>query len=169
MPSKYLEDIDLPGHRGRPAMSVGDRVWLVALRNRPAVLRLWHCLEATSKTLIGSYGFLTTDALDDAGVRESLIAHWRSIDYADNGERIETIPGSMIAGDLFRLGLGLADIEQGTVVAPQRRPAACERRQGIQPVTQAKRRHEGHKAAQAASTHEPVLVRRRGQGVARGE
>ena len=168
MPSEYLDDIDLPGHRGRPAMFLRDRIWLVAVRNRQTVKRLWDRLQ-TATTITGLYGCLGSDLLDEVGVPETLIAHWRTIDYADTGERIEVIPGSMIASDLLRLGLGLADIEQGTVVALQRRPAAREQRQGTQPVTQANRRHEGHKAAQAASTHEPVLVRRRGQGVARGE
>jgi|688.fasta_scaffold339668_2 hypothetical protein len=167
MPSEYLEDIDLPGHRGRPAMFVGDRVWLVDGRNRQTVKRLWDRLQ-TVTTITGGYGCLTTDDLDDVGVRETLISHWRTIDYTDAGERIEAIPGCMIAGDLFRLGLGLADIEQGTVVAPQRRPAPVKRHPAAEPAKAASSRHKGDRAAQASVAHEPVLIRRRSKGVTRG-
>jgi hypothetical protein len=167
MPSEYLEDIKLPGHRGRPAMFVGDRVWLVDVRNRQTVKRLWDRLQ-TVTTIMGGYGCLTTDDLDDVGGRETLIAHWRTIDYTDAGERVEAIPGSMIASDLFRLGLGLADIEQGTVVAPQRRPAPVKRHPAAEPVKAASSRHKGDRAAQASVAHEPVLIRRRSKGVTRG-
>lgn len=167
MPSEFIEDIDLPGHRGRPAMFLCDRVWLVDVRNRQTVKRLWDRLQ-TATTIMGLYGCLNSDMLDEVGVPETLVSHWRTIDYADNGERIETIPGSMIAGDLFRLGLGLADIEQGTVVAPQRRPAPVKRHPAAEPAKAASSRHKGDRAAQASVAHEPVLIRRRSKGVTRG-
>jgi hypothetical protein len=167
MPSEYLEDIDLPGHRGRPAMFLRDRIWLVAVRNRQTVKRLWDRLQ-TATTIMGLYGCLSSELLDEVGVPETLIAHWRTIDYADNGERIETIPGSMIASDLLRLGLGLADIEEGTVVAPQRRPAPVKRHPAAEPVKAAWSRHKGDKAAPANVAHEPVLIRRRSKEVTRG-
>lgn len=152
MPSKppsYLEDIALPGHPGRPKMALQDRSWLVHVRNRAAVAKLWARLQESPRTICGDYGFLVGDLLDDDGVPETLVSHWRSIDYADTGERIERIPGSMIARDLVRLGLGHADVMAGTVITPRPRPA-------------------GGKQAQSPRPTQPVLIRRRGMGVARG-
>lgn len=167
-PSPYLEDIRLPGHRHRPDMAMSDRLWLVDPFNRGAVANLWACILTARRCALGTYGFLTSDQLDDAGIRETLIAHWRTIDYTDAGERIETIPGSMIAHDLELLGLGLADIENGTVVTPQRRPAPVRRHPAAEPVKAASSPHKGDNASQAVAAPEPVLIRRRSKGVPRG-
>lgn len=164
----YLEDIRLPGHRHRPDMAMSDRLWLVDPFNRGAVANLWACILTARRCALGTYGFLTSDQLDDAGIRETLIAHWRTIDYTDAGERIETISGSMIAHDLELLGLGLADIENGTVVTPQRRPAPVRRHPAAEPVKAASSPHKGDNASQAVAAPEPVLIRRRSKGVPRG-
>lgn len=168
MPSEYLEDIKLPGHRHRPDMAMSDRLWLVDPSNREAVANLWDCIVKAPLCIMGTYGYLTSDQLDDAGVRETLISHWRTIDYTDAGERIETIPGSMVAYDLVLLGLGRRDIEEGTVVAPQRRPAPVKRHPAAEAVKAAWSRHKGDKAAPASGAHEPVLIRRRSKEVTRG-
>lgn len=151
----YLEDIKLPGHRGRPDMAVRDREWLVDPANRRTVAKVWERLIAAPRTLLGNYGFLTTDELEDDGVPEWLVSHWRSIDYAATGERIETIPGGMIAHDLERIGLGLADIEAGTVNTPRPRPRAA-------PQPRPRRAPPPPPAAEVKS--EPVVIRRRGSG-----
>ena len=168
MPSEYLEDIKLPGHRHRPDMAMSDRLWLVDPSNREAVADLWACIVKAPLCIMGTYGYLTSDQLDDAGVRETLISHWRTIDYAENGERIETIPGSNIAHDLALLGLGRRDIEEGTVVAPQRRPAPVKRHPAAEPVKAACSRHEGDKAAQVSVACEPLVIRWLGKAVPNG-
>lgn len=146
----YLEDIDLPGHRDRPSMFIEEKAWLVDPANRETVKKLWARLRAAPPTICGSYGFLIGEEIEDDGVPEILVAHWRHIEYTDTGERIEQIPGGMVARDLERLGLGREAVEQGTVVPPRPRPA---------PV----------KAATARSPRptEPVVIRRREVGVAR--
>lgn len=149
-PPVYLEDIVLPGHRGRPDMAMSDRQWLVDPRNRQTVAKLWERLQESPRTACGDYGHLVGDQLEDDGVPEYLVAHWRSIDYADAGERIELIPGSMIARDLRRLGLTHADVVAGTVVPPRPRPAVVKQAQ-VRPSRPA----------------EPVLSRRRETGVTR--
>lgn len=157
MPSKpFLDDIDLPGHRERPDMDIGEREWLVHPRNRPTVAKLWALLQEVPRTICGAYGFVSSDQLDDAGVPERLVSHWRTIDYTGAGERIEQIPGSMIARDLDRLGLEREAVEQGTVVPPRRRPAPVKAATAI-PAT-----------ARSNRPTEPVVIRRRETGVARG-
>lgn len=159
MPSKplpFLEDIELPGHSERPDMDIGGREWIVHPRNRAAVARLWALLQEAPRTVCGVYGFLTSDQLDDVGVPEWLISHWRLIDYTDAGERVETIPGGMVARDLDRLGLGRDDVEQGTVVPPRPRPAPVKTATAIPATVRSNR------------PAEPVVIRRRETGVARG-
>ncbi len=124
----YLEDISLPGHRDRPSMFIEEKAWLVDPANRETVKKLWARLRAAPPTICGGYGFLIGEEMEDDGVPEILVAHWRHIEYTDTGERIEQIPGGMVARDLNRLGLTFRDVEAGTVVTPQRRPA-----QGYQP------------------------------------
>lgn len=156
MPSKppvYLEDIALPGHRGRPDMDDRERQWLVDPRHQDVVARLWERLKAVSPSLLGGYGILTSEQLEDDGVPETLVAHWRSIEYGEQGERIEWIPGGMIARDLNRLGLGSDDVAAGTVVVPRPRP---------QPQLQP--RQEAQVIAPPAAPVKPVVIRRRGEG-----
>jgi hypothetical protein len=151
----WLEDVRLPGHRGRPDMAVQDRVWLVDPSNRSIVIRIWGQLQAATLTITGNYGNLSGDLLEGDGVPETLVSHWRSIDYTATGERIEKIPGGMIARDLDRLGLGLADIQAGTVNTPRRRPRAA-------PRPQPRRAPPQRQAAEVQT--EPVVIRRRGSG-----
>lgn len=149
-PPVYLEDIALPGHRGRPDMAMSDRQWLVDARNRQTVAKLWERLQESPRTICGDYGHVVGEQLEDDGVPEYLVSHWRTIDYGDRGERIELIPGSMIARDLRRLGLAHADVVAGTVVPPRPRPAVVTPPQ-----------------ARAPRQTEPVLIRRRETGVPR--
>jgi hypothetical protein len=123
----WLEDIDLPGHYARPAMAGQDRAWLVDPANRATVAKVWKRLQAAPRTLMGGHGLLTSEGLEEDGVPEWLVAHWRSIDYSATGERIELIPGGMVARDLERLGLGLADVQAGTVKTPRPRPRPTPR------------------------------------------
>ena len=150
MPSStipFLEDIELPGHRDRPDMAMPDRSWLVHPRNRSAVARLWARLQEAPRTACGGYGFLPGEQLEDDGIPEVIVSHWRAVDYTDAGDRIEQIPGGMIARDLERLGLAQADVMSGAVTAPRPRPSAAT-------VPKAK-----------APRHvEPLVIRRRGEG-----
>lgn len=157
MPSEYLEDIAMPGHRDRPAMSLGDRLWLIAARNRQTIEKLWDRLTSAT-TIIGGYGCIDGDLLEEDGVPETLVSHWRTIDYTDAGERIVSIPGGMIARDLALLGLGREAVEQGTVITPQRRPAVGRQRPASRPAT----------PAWANTPHEPLVIRWRGKAVSRG-
>ena len=149
--STYLEDIELPGHRGRPDMDDRERHWLVDPANRDVVLRLWRRLRDVSPSLLGGYGILTSEQLEDDGVPETLVAHWRSIEYGEQGERIEWVPGGMIARDLNRLGLKFSDVAAGSVVAPLPRP---------QPQPRQTARVIGPQAVAV----KPVVIRRRGKG-----
>ena len=150
MPSStipFLEDIELPGHRDRPDMAMPDRSWLVHPRNRSAVARLWARLQEAPRTACGGYGFLPGEQLEDDGIPEVIVSHWRAVDYTDAGDRIEQIPGGMIARDLERLGLAQADVMSGAVTVPRPRPSAAT-------VPKAK-----------APRHvEPLVIRRRGEG-----
>jgi hypothetical protein len=128
MPSKpfpYLEEIELPGHHDRPDMAMQDRSWLVHPRNRSAVARLWDRLSGSHRTACGGYGFLPGEQLEDDGIPEVIVSHWRAVEYTDAGERLEQIPGGMIARDLERLGLAQADLMSGTVTVPRPRPSAA--------------------------------------------
>ena len=172
MPSStipFLEDIELPGHRDRPDMAIPDRSWLVHPRNRSAVARLWarlqeaprtagKCaaccafelwarLQEAPRTACGGYGFLPGEQLEDDGIPEVIVSHWRAVDYTDAGDRIEQIPGGMIARDLERLGLAQADVMSGTVTVPRPRPSAA---------TAPK--------AKAPRNVEPLVIRLRGEG-----
>jgi hypothetical protein len=144
-------------HPGRPGMSIRDREWLVAPENRDVVKRLWSILLAGPRTIMGGIGSLTTDELDDAGLRETLIAHWRDVQYAEDGSRQESIPGSVMRRDLELLGLSREAVENGTVKQPPR-PAAASRPQA--PPTS--------RRSQPAAPTVPFVIRRRGEGVARG-
>ena len=75
------------------------------------------------------------------------MSHWRAVDYTDAGDRIEQIPGGMIARDLERLGLAQADVMSGTVTVPRPRPSAATAPKAKAP------RHV-----------EPLVIRRRGEG-----
>jgi hypothetical protein len=143
----FLEDIELPGHRQRPDMAMPDRSWLVHPRNRSAVARLWARLQEASRTACGGYGFLSAEQLEDDGIPEVIVSHWRAVEYTDAGERLEQIPGGMIARDLERLGLALADLVAGTVTAPRPRPSAAT-------VPKVK----------APRPFVPLVIRRRGEG-----
>lgn len=147
----YLEDIDLPGHEGRPRMAMRDREWLTHLRNRSAVAKLWSRLHEAPRTACGGFGFVLGEQLEDDGIPEVIVSHWRDIHYTDTGERVERIPGGMIARDLGRLGLGQAEVIAGTAVVPARRPSAA-----LAPPPPAPR------------DHRPLVIRRRGEGVPRG-
>jgi hypothetical protein len=149
MPSSlpFLDAIELPGHRDRPDMAMPDRSWLVHPRNRSAVTRLWARLQEASRTACGGYGFLSAEQLEDDGIPEVIVSHWRAVEYTDAGERLEQIPGGMIARDLERLGLAQADVVAGTVTVPRPRPSAA---------TVAKVKAHRHV--------EPLVIRRRGEG-----
>jgi hypothetical protein len=149
MPSSlpFLDAIELPGHRDRPDMAMPDRSWLVHPRNRSAVTRLWARLQEASRTACGGYGFLSAEQLEDDGIPEVIVSHWRAVEYTDAGERLEQIPGGMIARDLERLGLAQADVVAGTVTVPRPRPSAA---------TVAKVKAPRHV--------EPLVIRRRGEG-----
>ena len=148
-----LEDIALPGHKDRPDMSIRDREWLVHPRSRQTVAKLWALLQEAPRTVCGGYGFLSSADLEDVGIPEQLVSHWRTIDYTDAGDRIEQIPGGMIARDLELLGLGREAVEQGTVVPPAQRKAISSR---------------AATPARPATPVAPLVIRRRGEGVARG-
>lgn len=148
----YLEDINLPGHRDRAAMDLREKEWLVDPVNREAVRKLWRRIHEAQKTVMGNYGFLVGDQLEDDGIPEILVSHWRHIDYTATGERIEQIPGGMVARDLNRLGLKFQDVEAGTVVAPRRRPA---------PVSPG-RRPKLQVADAPPQADEPLVIRRQG-------
>lgn len=150
----WLEDVRLPGHSGRPDMPLSDRQWLADRRNRQTVARLWDRLREAPRTITGNYGSLTSEWLEDAGVPEWLVAHWRSIDYTATGERIEMIPGGMIARDLGRLGLGFADVQAGTAITPQPRPRPTRRHRPAEPAV------IGRRAAEGTAT---LTIRRRGE------
>jgi hypothetical protein len=144
-------------HPGRPGMAIHDREWLVAPENRDVVKRLWAILLAAPRTITGGIGNLTTDELDDAGLPEPLIAHWRDIQYAEDGSRLEVIPGSIIVRDLKLLGLSREDVDNGTVKQPSRPVAASKPKA---PRTS--------RPSQPAASTVPFVIRRRGEGVARG-
>ena len=143
----FLEDIELPGHRQRPDMAMPDRSWLVHPRNRSAVARLWARLQEAPRSACSGYGFLSAEQLEDDGIPEVIVSHWRAVEYTDAGERLEQIPGGMIARDLERLGLALADLVAGTVTAPRPRPSAAK-------VPKVK----------APRPFVPLVIRRRGEG-----
>jgi hypothetical protein len=149
MPSSlpFLDAISLPGHRDRPDMAMPDRSWLVHPRNRSAVTRLWARLQEAPRSACSGYGFLSAEQLEDDGIPEVIVSHWRAVEYTDAGERLEQIPGGMIARDLERLGLALADLVAGSVTAPRPRPSAA---------TVAKVKAPRHV--------EPLVIRRRGEG-----
>jgi hypothetical protein len=143
-------------HPGRGGMTIRDREWLVATENRNVVKRLWAILLAAPKTIMGGIGNLTTDDLDDAGLRETLIAHWRDIRYGDDGSRQEVIPGSIITRDLELLGLSHEAVMSGTVKQPQRLGTASNSK-----VT-------ATRGTRQAKPTVPVVIRRRGEGAGNG-
>ncbi len=140
-------------HPGRIGMVIEDREWLVHPRNRDVVKQLWALLLAAPRTISGNYGNLSTDQLDDVGVPDCLISHWRDVRYGADGSREEIIPGSIIARDLELLGLSHDAVMSGIVKQPVKRDAS---------------RPKVAKPSRPATPVEPLVIRRRGEGVARG-
>lgn len=92
--------------RDRPSMSIADRAWLRHISNRKVVARIWDRLDASPRSALGTYGNLDDEALiDEDGVPECLVSHWRSIDYRADGSRVVVVPGGYVARDLVTLGL----------------------------------------------------------------
>lgn len=121
--------------KGRPGMAIEDRAWLRHRLNRDAVRRLWDRLEASPRSMLGRYGNLDDEAMiDEDGLPESLVAHWRSIDYLDDGRRVVTVPGSYVARDLITLGLSREAVAMHAAAEPQLRCAGCSR--GLKPAPQ---------------------------------
>ena len=114
--------------KGRPGMAIADRAWLRCRRNRLVVRRLWDRLEASPRSVLGGYGNLDDEAMvDEDGLRESIVSHWRSIDYLDDGRRVVIVPGSHVARDLMTLGLSREAIALDAVDERQLRCERCSR------------------------------------------
>lgn len=98
---------DMPSpFRDRPSMSIADRAWLRHIGNRKVVARIWDRLDASPRSALSAYGSLDDEALiDEDGVPECLVSHWRSIDYRADGSRVVVVPGGYVARDLVALGL----------------------------------------------------------------
>lgn len=115
----------MPCHAGRAEMCVEDRAWLRHPSHRDVVARIWQQIESAPVCLLGSSGNLDGDALEDAGVPEGLVSHWREVRYADDGSRAEIIPGPYVARDLRLLGLPRDAVMKGTVEVEL--PSRCRR------------------------------------------
>lgn len=109
---------------GRPPLSLPDRAWLRDRSHRDVVLRVWELIAAAPRTITGGIGNLDGDDLDDAGLPEYIVGHYRDVTYADDGTRHVTIPASRVAHDLEALGLSRDTVVDGTAYSE---PLACSR------------------------------------------